>query len=116
MVASSAVVAVLASTTQPDAVTTPDADTVSPGFAGFMTVFLIAVATLFLLRSMTKHMRKAKFLADEQERLMAQDSESSQSSGPAAVPGESESSVSAPQDRAATPAAGGTTDGGATRP
>jgi len=63
----SSLVTVLASTTEPDAVSTPDADTVSPGFAGFMTVFLLAVVTVFLVRSMTGHLRRAKFTADQSE-------------------------------------------------
>jgi len=62
------IVTAWASSTQPDAVRTPDPDVVSPGFAGFMTVFLLAVVTVLLIRSMTKHMRKVKFLADERDR------------------------------------------------
>ncbi|MBT0770490.1 hypothetical protein KIH74_16215 [Kineosporia sp. J2-2] len=61
-------VTTLASSTEPDAVRTPDPDIVSPGFAGFLAVFCIAVATLFLIRSMTKHMRRAKFMAEQIER------------------------------------------------
>ena len=49
--------------------TIPDPDTVSPGFAGFLVVFLLAVVTVFLIRSMVKHLRKVNFVpADETPR------------------------------------------------
>jgi hypothetical protein len=40
----------------------PNQDKVSPGFAGFMVMFLLAVATVLLIRSMVKHMRKVRYL------------------------------------------------------
>ncbi|GLY14685.1 hypothetical protein LWF15_05870 [Kineosporia rhizophila] len=58
----------MAASTEPDAVRVPDPDIVSPGFAGFLTVFVLACVTVLLIRSMTGHMRKAKFLADERDR------------------------------------------------
>jgi hypothetical protein len=64
-------VSTLASSTDPTntgATRIPDPDTVSPGFAGFLAVFVVAVATVLLIRSMTKHMRKVKFLAEERDR------------------------------------------------
>jgi hypothetical protein len=39
----------------------PRPDTVSPGFGGFLTVFLLACATVLLMRSMTKHLRKVRY-------------------------------------------------------
>jgi hypothetical protein len=42
--------------------TVPDPDRVSPGFAGFSVMFVLAVATILLIRSMTKHMRKVRYL------------------------------------------------------
>jgi hypothetical protein len=41
--------------------TIPDPETVSPGFAGFVSIFLLAVATVLLIRSMTKHLRKVRY-------------------------------------------------------
>jgi len=34
---------------------------VSPGFGGFLTVFLLALATVLLVRSMVKHLRKVRY-------------------------------------------------------
>jgi hypothetical protein len=42
----------------------PDPDLVTPGVAGFLVVFLLAVATIFLLRSMTAHLRKVRHSPD----------------------------------------------------
>lgn len=42
--------------------TVPDPDKVSPGFAGFAVMFLLAIATIVLIRSMTKHLRKVRYL------------------------------------------------------
>ena len=39
----------------------PKPDTVSPGFAGFATVFLLTCATILLIRSMVKHLRKVRY-------------------------------------------------------
>ena len=44
--------------------TEPDPDKVSPGFAGFLAIFCVAVATMFLLRSMVKHLRKVRYSPD----------------------------------------------------
>lgn len=63
-----ALASILVSATEPDAVRVPDPDIVSPGFAGFLTVFVLACVTVLLIRSMTGHMRRAKFLADERDR------------------------------------------------
>lgn len=39
----------------------PNADKVSPGLLGFLTVFFLALATVVLVRSMTKHLRKVRY-------------------------------------------------------
>ncbi len=44
--------------------TIPDPDKVSPGFAGFVAMFVLAVATVMLLRSMVKHLRKVRYSPD----------------------------------------------------
>jgi hypothetical protein len=44
--------------------TQPDPDRVSPGFAGFLVVFLLAIATILLIRSMTRHLRKVRYSPD----------------------------------------------------
>jgi len=48
----------------PDTTSTPDPDLVTPGVAGFLVVFLLAVATILLLRSMTGHLRKVRYSPD----------------------------------------------------
>jgi hypothetical protein len=44
--------------------TVPNPNKVSPGFAGFLVVFLIAIATIMLVRSMTKHLRRVRYSPD----------------------------------------------------
>ena len=39
-------------------------ETVGPGFAGFVAIFAIAIATVFLLRSMVGHLRKVRYSPD----------------------------------------------------
>ena len=58
VVSSAALLSKFASNVQ----TVPDPDRVSPGFAGFAVMFLLALATIVLIRSMTKHMRKVRYL------------------------------------------------------
>jgi hypothetical protein len=41
--------------------TTPSADTISPGIAGFLVVFVLALATVVLIRSMVGHLRKVRY-------------------------------------------------------
>ena len=41
--------------------TTPSADTVSPGIAGFLVIFALALATVLLIRSMVGHLRKVRY-------------------------------------------------------
>jgi hypothetical protein len=42
----------------------PAPNTVSPGFAGFMMMFVLALATVLLIRSMVKHLRKVRYLPE----------------------------------------------------
>jgi hypothetical protein len=39
----------------------PDPASVTPGFAGFATMFLLAVAVIVLVRSMVHHLRKVRY-------------------------------------------------------
>jgi len=43
----------------------------SPGVLGFLVVFLLALATWLLIRSMTGHLRKVRYHAEAQEREAA---------------------------------------------
>jgi hypothetical protein len=43
------------------AVDEPDKSVVTPGVAGFLVTFGLALATLFLIRSMVKHLRKVRY-------------------------------------------------------
>ena len=42
----------------------PDPDRVTPGLAGFLVVFGIALVTVLLIRSMTSHLRKVRYSPD----------------------------------------------------
>lgn len=42
----------------------PDPELVTPGVGGFLVAFLLALATIVLIRSMTKHLRKVRFSPD----------------------------------------------------
>ncbi|MFN0282839.1 MAG: hypothetical protein ACKVZ6_12825 [Kineosporiaceae bacterium] len=39
----------------------PNNDTISPGLAGFVTVFLLALVVVLLMRSMVKHLRNVRY-------------------------------------------------------
>jgi hypothetical protein len=39
----------------------PSYETIGPGFAGFLVIFALAVATVLLLRSMVGHLRKVRY-------------------------------------------------------
>jgi hypothetical protein len=39
---------------------------VTPGVAGFLTVFVLALATWLLIRSMTGHLRKVRYRAEQE--------------------------------------------------
>ena len=45
----------------PEVITVPDPDTVSPGFIGFAVIFLLAIVTMLLIRSMVGHLRKVRY-------------------------------------------------------
>jgi hypothetical protein len=42
----------------------PSYNTVSPGIAGFLVVFVLALATIVLIRSMVGHLRKVRYSQD----------------------------------------------------
>jgi hypothetical protein len=46
----------------------PSPEIVGPGFAGFLAIFAVAVATVLLLRSMVGHLRKVRYSPDPVER------------------------------------------------
>jgi hypothetical protein len=46
------------------AAVTPSLETIGPGFAGFLAIFGVAVATVLLLRSMVGHLRKVRYSPD----------------------------------------------------
>jgi hypothetical protein len=71
----------------------PDPDTVSPGFAGFVTIFLLTVATILLIRSMTRHLRKVRYSVDP----AAEPEHADRPAGPGASAGPNRSA--APDDR-----------------
>ncbi len=49
-----------------------DESTVTPGWIGFIAVFLIAVATVFLILDMTKRIRRVRYRAEVAEKLDAE--------------------------------------------
>jgi hypothetical protein len=49
------------------AAATPQAGDVSPGIAGFLVVFVLALATVLLIRSMVGHLRKVRYGPGPQE-------------------------------------------------
>lgn len=42
----------------------PSPESIGPGFAGFVAIFAVAVATVLLLRSMVGHLRKVRYSPD----------------------------------------------------
>ena len=46
----------------------PSPESVGPGFAGFLAIFGVALATVLLLRSMVGHLRKVRYSPDPAER------------------------------------------------
>jgi hypothetical protein len=65
----------LASTPSPSGTTTgsptpnpdiaPDPNSVTPGLAGFLVVFILAIVTFFLVRNMTGRLRRMRFRENE---------------------------------------------------
>jgi len=65
----------------PKVITVPDPDTVSPGFLGFAVMFLLAIATVLLIRSMVAHLRKVRYLPEPEEETSPGSSGSARTSG-----------------------------------
>ena len=42
----------------------PSPESIGPGFAGFLAIFALALATVLLLRSMVGHLRKVRYSPD----------------------------------------------------
>jgi len=55
---------------------TGDEDTITPGVLGFVAIFVVALATVFLLLDMTRRVRRVRYRAEVQEQLAAEASES----------------------------------------
>jgi hypothetical protein len=66
LAAAGALARALAGTVTPSPIVTtnPNPNIVSPGWAGFVVTFLLAVAVILLVRSMTKHLRKVRYTPD----------------------------------------------------
>ena len=56
----------------------PDDDLVTPGWLGFLAIFLIAVATVFLLIDMTRRIRRVRYREEIREKLAAEEADSTQ--------------------------------------
>ena len=65
----------LAAATPSPTPTGPPADTVNPGVWGFVAIALLAVAVAFLLWDMMRRIRRARYRAQVQEELDAQQRE-----------------------------------------
>jgi hypothetical protein len=55
---------------------TGDEDTITPGVLGFVAIFVVALATVFLLLDMTRRVRRVRYRAEVQEQLAAEANES----------------------------------------
>lgn len=56
------------STTTPSpGATLPDPDSVTPGLAGFLVVFVLAIVTWLLLRNMTGRLRRMRFREEQRQ-------------------------------------------------
>ncbi len=53
----------------------PDDDLVSPGWLGFLIIFLIAVVTVLLIIDMTRRVRRMRYRAEVTEKLDAEEAE-----------------------------------------
>ncbi|MGN6301266.1 MAG: hypothetical protein ACTHN8_09290 [Angustibacter sp.] len=47
--------------------TLPDPDSVTPGLAGFLVVFVLAIVTWLLLRNMTGRLRRMRFREEQRQ-------------------------------------------------
>lgn len=59
-------------------ITVPDPDTVTPGFAGFVAIALLALVVVFLLIDMLRRIRRAGYRADISAELDAEQAEAQQ--------------------------------------
>jgi hypothetical protein len=48
---------------------TGNPDTITPGWIGFIVIFLVAVATVFLLVDMTRRIRRVRYREEIREKL-----------------------------------------------
>ena len=71
------------------AVDLTDPSQVSPGVAGFLTVFVLALATWLLIRSMVGHLRKVRYRA-EHEAAAAEKAEAEQARAAGSATGAAE--------------------------
>ena len=50
-----------------------DGDSVTPGWVGFIFIFAIAVATVFLIIDMTRRIRRVRYRGEIREKLAAEE-------------------------------------------
>jgi hypothetical protein len=67
--------------------TPPPDDTVGPGVGGFLVIFVLALATVLLIRSMVGHLRKVRYSPEPDAGDRSDDAERSDDPAPT---GESE--------------------------
>jgi hypothetical protein len=60
-----------------------DENSVTPGVAGFVAIFLVAAATILLLLDMTRRVRRARYRGEIAERLDAEEAAAAASGGAA---------------------------------
>ncbi|WP_417563602.1 hypothetical protein [Microbacterium sp.] len=89
---------VLAAATPSPTPTGPPADTVTPGPWGFVAIAFLALAVVFLLWDMMRRIRRARYRAQVQEELDAEQAE-----GQAAVRATDDEDVDAGGDDRSTP-------------
>jgi hypothetical protein len=70
VIASSHVVTYLAETANPNApVKEPKDSLVTPGWIGFLAIFFVGVATLFLIIDMTRRIRRTRYRGEIREQI-----------------------------------------------
>ena len=63
---------------------TGDVNLITPGVVGFFAIFVIAVATVFLLLDMNRRVRRTKYRVEVRERIAEEQAEEqAQAGGPA---------------------------------
>ena len=50
-----------------------DEDSVTPGWIGFVFIFALAIATVFLIIDMTRRIRRVRYRSEIREKLAAED-------------------------------------------